>query len=113
MHFQGRSRLISVGVPPVIEIDRKIGDAIVGPRRTLEVRGSPVTEAVHRNDILADRAAVAVEIMDFDLERARVVACVADLAFDQHLAAASHQASFGHLDRFRAEQGEEHVAGEA
>ncbi len=81
----------------MIEINREIGDAVVGPRRTFEVRGGAMTEAVHRNDILADRMAVAVEIVDFDLERAGIVAGVANFAFDQHLVAGAHQASVAPL----------------
>ena len=97
----------------MIEINREIGDAVVRPRRTFEVRGGAMTEAVNRNDILADRMAVAVEIVDFDLERAGIVAGVANFAFHQYLAAGAHQASIGDLDRLDADQCVKHVAGEA
>ena len=91
----------------------KLATPSSGPWRTLEVRASSATQPVHRNDILADRAAVAIEIMDFDLQRARVIACIANLALDRHPAPASHQVSFGDLDRLDANQAEEHVTGEA
>src|SRR3984957_21268597 len=74
--------------------------------------GSAVAESVHRDHILADRVAVAIEIVHFELERARVVAGVMNLAFNRHTVAASHESSVRHLDRFHAGQRVEHVGGE-
>ncbi len=104
---------ISIRVAAVIEINREIGHAVVGPRRTFEARGGAMTKAVHRHYILADRASVALELVDFDLEWAGIVASIANFAIDQHLGAAAHQASVGHLDRLRTDQRIKHVAGEA
>ena len=96
----------------MIEINGEISNAVGGPRWTLEVRGGSVAQPVHRNDILGNRVAVAIEITDFDLQRAGVVARIANLAFDQHVIAASHQPTLVHVNRLCADQRVEYVARE-
>ena len=66
--------------------------------------GGAVAKAVHRDYILADRMAVAIEVMDLELERAGIVARVANLAFDRHPVAASNQAGVSYLHWFHPDQ---------
>src|SRR5277367_1914014 len=104
---------VSIRISAMIQINREIGHPVVGPRRALEVGGCAPAQPIQRNHILADRMTGSVEILDFDLERARVVAGIADLAFDRYLVAAPYQPRVGDLDRFRAGQQIEYVDREA
>src|SRR5579863_4560201 len=107
------TRLVSVGITTMIEVNRKISHAVEPSLRALEMGLGAAPEALHGDFILADRSSASIEVANLDLERPAVRARITQIAFDRHLVAAADQTSSRDLDRLHGEQGEEHVEHEA
>ena len=78
----------------MIQVDREVGDAFIGSRRTAELGRIAMAQAVQRNRILAHRVAIVIIISHFYLERPGIVAGVVNLAVNGDLALRPHELNF-------------------